>query len=121
MPKTAAERKRKALTALQILKAARKLLSKPERWIQHSSARSSGGLTVKVKSPDAVGWCAIGAIRRCDDNRSTNGCVAERCLTLTIPRSSKHCGITGYNDAQGRSHKQIMTWFDRAIKRATES
>lgn len=50
------------MTELEILKAARELISVPERFTTGTSARDKLGNEVHPKSEDASCWCAIGAV-----------------------------------------------------------
>lgn len=45
-----------------ILKAAKQLISTPERWTKGFYARDKEGNTVRVSYPEAVCWCAEGAL-----------------------------------------------------------
>lgn len=103
---------KKPMTAIQVLKAARKLLSVKARWTQGESARTKDGLLAGVKDADASCWCAAGAIWHC----SKTDPQAYRAMALL----ESACGdeIAAYNDRKGRTHEQILAWFDRAIKRA---
>lgn len=48
--------------AAEILAEAIELISDKKRWTQHISACDKDGNLVKVLSPKACKWCAIGAI-----------------------------------------------------------
>jgi hypothetical protein len=45
-----------------ILRAARKRIEDPAHWTKGTFARDSDGFAVKVESPRAVCFCAIGAV-----------------------------------------------------------
>lgn len=51
-------------TTLEILVAARALISDPERWTQYRSARRANGNPVCPTSEKAVCFCADGAVRK---------------------------------------------------------
>jgi hypothetical protein len=44
---------------------AHELIADPEHWTRHAYARNSDGLPTDPEAPDAVCWCALGAIHRC--------------------------------------------------------
>jgi hypothetical protein len=54
--------RRTSMTALEVLKAAYHLLDDKRRWTTHDLARNSSGDGCNTDSPEAVQWCAIGAI-----------------------------------------------------------
>ena len=51
------------MTTLQILKAARELISVPEAWTTRTMARSESGMKVDPCSDRAVCWCLHGALQ----------------------------------------------------------
>jgi hypothetical protein len=107
--------KKKPLTALQILKAARKLLSKPERWTQRVDARDAKGNPPRRRQ-NAVCWCARGALYHVARASNDDFTGAYQALAAADPLSS----VTFYNDAVDRTHTQILAWFDSAIKRVED-
>lgn len=98
------------------LKAARKLLSKPERWTKCEAARDEAGMTVDPCSDSAVCFCVLGAVSKTMAETSLDErCAADRCLGDAL---RGYHSIIAFNDNAKTKHKQIMSLFDRAIKRA---
>lgn len=55
------------MTTLEVLKAAYHLLDDPKRWTILAQARDWRGTGVTARDPNAVSWCAAGAIFRYGD------------------------------------------------------
>jgi len=86
------------MKTLEILKAARTLIEKPENWTQGEMARDSGGCNAAPKSPDACRWCLAGAVIRCANYSRGWG----------LPLEVGH-----RNDRM--THPEAPAWLDRAI------
>ena len=93
----------------EVLTKARDLISSPERWTQGASARSASGDVVHVSSPDAVSWCALGAIEKAADYKETWFEEAVK-LCDVIPH-----GIATFNDSH--AHAEVLAAFDKAIEK----
>lgn len=95
------------------LRAARKLIEVPGRWIRGTYARvNKTGQATRATSPDAKCWCALGALRaaNCDDTDSSE----ERYyLEQALPVG--HYYVHRMNDDPRTKHKDILSLFDRAI------
>lgn len=98
------------MTPVEILKAARELISDRARWTQRVSARYENGLSCWLYDQAAVCWCASAAI-----------CiVADKCVS-TVNRqkaeSAFRCvidtGIATFNDSH--THREVLDAFDSAI------
>lgn len=99
---------------LKILKDARKLISTPDKWTRGTYARDDGNAKVDVHSPQAVRFCAVGALRRASFNLHDFGdhSRAKDILTnITVKRAKT--GIVGYNDSS--SYAEVLSLFDDAI------
>ena len=112
-------------TARDILIEARALIARPESWTQGAGARDADGMPIGAEHPDAVSWCATGAInaavyshtrslqippalQRARERAATILTDTVRALTLG------HYGeTTTYNDAT--NHCCIVHTFDIAI------
>lgn len=102
------------MTALEILRAARALISKPERWTQGSNARNPRTKRrVSVRSPLAGQFCAVGSM-----DRVFNGSLprferwnAGAALSEMIAPFS----LSDFNDTH--THPEVLALFDRAIAR----
>ena len=101
------------MTTLQILKAARELLSTPERWTKGWSARDAAGNRLATTDPDAVCWCAGGAVERITGGSTQSGGKAEIVLAIVLPDKAICLGL--WNDAPSTTHADILALYDRAI------
>lgn len=105
-------------TPLAVLRAARSLLRLPDHWTRGANARAKGGRRVASEAPEAVCWCADGALIKVSGGWSTSAYkTAHRCLYKALPVPVL---IHVYNDATHRTHPEILSWFDRAIKLAAK-
>lgn len=99
---------------LRVLKAARKILAAKKRWTQGTEARTPDGFTTNARDPNAVCFCAMGAMFKAADD-----------LCLPTPRfyalkqASPDGSIVSFNDRDTTTHKDVRAWFDRAIAQAT--
>ena len=93
----------------KVLTKARDLISSPERWTQGASARSANGCPVRVSCPDAVSWCALGAIEKAAGNR--NEWLDEMAKLRAVVGSS----IIRFNDFH--THAEVLAAFDKAIEK----
>lgn len=99
-----------------ILRAARELISTPEKWTQHDWARDRSGKATIYSSPDAACWCAMGAIRQV-----TGGYPGFSLAEDILEQATRSNDIGAWNDRQGRTHKTILRAFDRAIALAEQA
>ena len=100
----------------EILKAARKLIEKPENWVQGESARDERGHRVDVYSRRAKCFCSIGAIYRVsgtDDEANR----ARKALIYQLPMEKRF--ITTFNDTH--THSEVLDLFSKAIAAAETS
>lgn len=117
---------------IKILKAARKLLTKKQRWTKDTLARDKYGKPVLSYSSNAHSFCALGAIGRVSgrsNGRSnldkvwgTYGSAPEEARSFLRKAIRKLTGrsmdIYYWNDAKKRTHKQVLKTFDKAIELA---
>lgn len=131
-------------TARDILTAARALIAQPEAWTQHAYARAAKDLVagrpgmpaVHFSSERAVCWCSYGAVNRAgygggefkplmDARRIAEITMAKSALARTMGGGSKFeddigdwrlCAISKFNDAEGRTHAEVLAAFDKAIE-----
>lgn len=92
---------------------ARELLARG--WCQRRYAVNAEGTFVSSLDPDAVAWCAIGAITRAS-------CASDAPLSMPpavdIIReliAAETMDIEHWNDAPGRTQADVLALFDRAI------
>lgn len=94
-----------------LLREAADLISDRARWTQGCSAVSSRGDRVSVLSPDAVAWCASGAIRRLTDSPTDGGEALH-----FLDRAAREFGqpsVMTLNDTS--NHETVVLMFVRAI------
>lgn len=89
--------------SLSRLQQARALITKPEAWTQNMLARDSRGLRVPVDSPEAVCFCARGAIKRVGGTQVEVGWLESRAKDMLEIFNDRH------------SHEEVLALFDRGI------
>lgn len=95
-----------------ILKRAKKIIAKPEKWIQGTHATNRYGLTVDPDSSSARCFCAAGAVFKVTGMLGASGAMD----ALGMAATGQQKGFpVAYNDHPNRRHSQILAWFDRAI------
>ena len=104
------------MTPTEILIAAREKIE--QGWTQKTYARSEDGDSVAYNSPDAICWCAVGAICAVDSSLSSAVDRATKILaeTIEISRSS----LTEWNDAPDRTQDEVLIAFGWAIEASME-
>ena len=100
-----------------LLKHARKLINKG--WCQRALARDAFGRHCDVEAKDATSYCILGALYAANLNFGGNYDTCETSLStlsIILDRENKGSyGLSGYNDATGRTKKEILSLFDQAI------
>lgn len=97
------------MTVLEALKAARELISVPERWTQGVYARGPDGRPVHPDDPEATCFCALGAVLRVGGK-----CRWDKFVNpLYIETECTQHTVAGVNDDLG--HPAVMALFDRVI------
>jgi hypothetical protein len=96
----------KPQTAVEVLIAARELISVPERWTR-------GVYSLIDENDEAVCWCGAGAVYAAADRA---GCNPEhaRCLL----NDAVGTGYIIWNDDPNRTHAEVLAAFDKAIELA---
>ena len=102
---------------------AHELLNSPEAWCQGSPAEDACGNKVAAVNPDAVKWCALGAIQRAYppskweeamDNLLRSLCYSEQGLAR-MNSSDKACSLMEWNDDDRSSFsevREVLVSFD---------
>jgi hypothetical protein len=105
------------MSTLEVLRAARELISDPARWAQDYWAETVKGFRTEPTDASAVRWCAAGAV-----NKVTGGPnqAAIEILESVLWDAGYRppCIATllfDFNDH--RTHAEVLTLFDRAIAR----
>lgn len=101
-------------TALEILTAARELITDPAHWTQEVYAKNAKGRQVSPLSRSAVCFCSVGALDRIVSRRSKSDWGVEAFNALVNELVKKgHQGIAGFNDTH--THAEVLALFDAAI------
>lgn len=111
---------------VEILKKARELLTDPNKWAKESRALNADGGLVWPTNPAAVCWCAEGAIIKFSEAKEdfigedsqSEGIVALELMEEQIPEDfmeGKFATLPEYNDADDRTHDEILALFDKTI------
>jgi hypothetical protein len=107
-------------TPLELLIIARSLIAKEKNWCQGDYAKDENGRGVGSLSPDAVRWCAMGALYK-----------AAKCFELGVLRdemlkvmdylkiSTTEISIIAQNDGP-EGHKGVLQMYDKAIAMAVK-
>ncbi len=98
-----------------LLQKAKARIADIDKWTRHALARNSKGEEVAPDHPEAVCWCAQGAVHF-ESTGYIQTCEAESKLQAA---SEEICGCTDYtrlNDAL--EHSDVMLMFDKAIAKA---
>jgi len=100
------------MTPLDVLKAARKRIEKPENWLQGEFAKKAGGYVCNSGDPDAVCWCLSGAINAADTALGGLDDVDWLYMQGVVYRACA-CSIVDYNDTH--THPEVLEVMDKAI------
>lgn len=98
----------------EILIAARQLVEKPERWTQGVFARDLNGRPVDLLGPHAKCFCISGAVGRVVKRDHAKW---DQILEL-LAKTARRRNIVRFNDANKRTHAEVLAAFDRAIAAA---
>ena len=108
------------MTTAKVLKDARHLVEKPERWLR-------GNLVATMPNGDKC-YCALGAINDSapsvsllDDARTafTHAISGKTLPSISyVDRLTQAQKITSFNDSPRTKHKDVLAMFDKAIAEA---
>lgn len=109
------------MTTLEILKAARELISAPERWTKGHFAKNGAGIATYCRSSSAVCWCASGATAWVVQDEDASSGVADDIdadveLAKTLGGSNPG-DVASFNDQPTTTHAEVLALFDRTIAR----
>lgn len=99
-------------TTLETLRAARELIAKPGGWTQEFFARNASGERTNKFGPDAVCFCAYGAIDRAAGHSFSE---ADRRFMEALFDATGRDDVADWNDAPGRTQAEVVALFDKAI------
>lgn len=97
-----------------VLRNAYELIRDPDRWCTHAMARDNLGQSVAARDPDAVRWCAFGALGKCGKTKWTStirDCEVVDRIVAELYGSSH--SITSVNDNLG--HAATVAVFEKAL------
>ena len=123
-------------TAANVVRHARTLLTPPGTWLDSSYAVDTLGNDVDPAAESACAWCLVGAVRRylarlADPTlRPYTAAVVYNGLSTTAkrvfgiehdrvraehPDTPAELFVAFLNDANGRTHEQILEWCDQTV------
>jgi hypothetical protein len=94
------------VSTLEILKAAREKIAKPENWTKGFAARNIHGHVTAAVARNAVCWCCLGAMWSLNADGYLNAEDAFRAAT-------GEDSIANFNDTH--THAEVLAAFDKAI------
>lgn len=100
------------MTTVEVLKAARSLLSEPDRWTQGTYARDADGKAVPPSDPAAVCFCIHGAILHVAPSYPD---MQTRLEAVKALADSLWVSLVMFNDKRGRTQREVVALFDVAI------
>jgi hypothetical protein len=96
------------VSALAVLTAARALVERG--WTQGEYARHKNGRPIGPAEPNAVCWCATGAIMATGKSLAAD-------LAVYHLGDALGDSVLRWNDTPGRTQAEVLALFDRAIAR----
>lgn len=101
------------MTPLEILRGARELLAKPERWTKGESARDAWGKPISAFSTQATCFCLIGALYRAGGSLTEIVSIRKALQLLKTIGSLR--SLAAFSDEQA-THADILALLDRGIE-----
>lgn len=98
--------------------AARDLISDPEHWTQNHMARNGKNRSIEATDPDAVKFCALGAVDKTLGEEYLTKHVSVRQYLNKAAKELYRCLPTDVND--DLDHEAVMNMYDEAIKMAKD-
>lgn len=108
-----------SLTVIELLKAARALIAKPNGWTQRQSARNSAGITCSVDAKDATCFCLLGSVRRAAIDLGSTVATHAQAVDLLYDLSPNGPQLVRWNDTPGRTQAEVVDLLDVVIAKAT--
>jgi hypothetical protein len=102
------------------LRDAHDLIIDERNWCKGASARTRNGMGAHAAAPDAVAWCALGAIRRVATPIVFFDTEIALLAALGHVLPPGFYIVTDFNDAGNTTHADVLDLFLRAIKWAEE-
>ncbi len=100
------------MTTTEALQTARDKIADPKNWCQGSYAKDEDGNNCPTHSPEAVAWCARGAVGFMGDAMAYST-LSDACwhLNTDVPPNVNDYG----------THADVMKMYDLAIRMSQES
>jgi len=108
------------MTPLEVVTAARELLSDPARWTKGANARNEKGDGGGSGMEGAVCWCAVGALRHVSNDPNLEA-VWEDAYYMLAEQTPRGEGVMAFNDGVLTTHADVLAMFDRAIEWASQA
>lgn len=87
-------------------------------WIQGHSAEAADGTIRIPHSPDAVRFCALGALRRATATAPVTRLAARDALDATVREwTGTDWGLMSFNDSEDQTKEGVLHLFDVTIER----
>jgi len=99
------------MNTVEILKAARQVISDAKSWTQGTFARDANGKVASIRFGDC--FCSVGAIAKVTDRNLVEPCPRAVIEALGV---RSHAELARFNDSH--THSEVLDLFDRAIARA---
>lgn len=100
------------MTTLEILVAARELLSDKKHWTRGDLAHDVDGAAVDPRSKNAVCWCVIGAVQKFS--------LGYQCDALNRIHNAVGESGSEFNDYHTTTHADVLRVLDAAIEKAKQ-
>ena len=100
---------------IEILTQARHLIADRARWTRFAPARDPQGRRCSAIEPDAVRYCAYGALLKCAKDLVADKARAKELAQAAESVLSPKERISSINDRKG--HRSVLTHFDQALAR----
>lgn len=104
------------MNAAEILIAARAVIGEPKAWIKGMNARAADGIEVDSHDPNAVCFCALGAVNRVTERFGDGHCARD-----ALREAINDFSIDNWNDDPETTHADVLAAFDKAIKKAQQA
>lgn len=107
-----------------LLRHAKAIIADPHHWTKGTYAKDKYGSEISYGATTATCFCASGAVRRAAQDGEYHTDIREvafqllRSATKRVLRKGRSAPVPEFNDANHRTHDQVMRMFDYAIKAA---
>lgn len=100
------------METIDVLKAARELISDESRWTQQAMARDVSGKHVFSYDARATRWCSMGAINKASG--FTGDRIPDAAMEASLAIGRVVFDVVKFNDSS--RHAEVLAAFDRAIE-----